>query len=250
MCTRNCIYFGAVSITKDEVEHKKIIEVGSIDINGSLRPIYEYWNPAQYVGIDIEYGPGVDIVCDAEDILERFGENSFDIVVSTELLEHVKNWRKVISNMKNICKPDGIILITTRSQGYLYHGYPYDFWRYEIQDMKHIFSDCKIVKIENDKEPGVLLKIIKPANFIENDLSNYKLFSFIENKRVLDIDDKTHNDFLREYHRRQDLNNKVQNIVIKSVNIILKCLVIIKKFVNMLKAVASGVSKRFKRLLL
>lgn len=96
MCNEMCIIFGATNLTKEEVEGKKIIEVGSYDMNASLRPIIESWTPAEYVGVDIKKGPGVDIVCGAEDIIERFGKESFDIVISTELLEHVKDWRKVI----------------------------------------------------------------------------------------------------------------------------------------------------------
>ena len=88
----------------------------------------------------------MDVICKAEDMLDVFGKDSFDVIISTELLEHVLDWRKVINNFKNVCKRDGIIVITTRSYGCLYHGHPYDFWRYEIEDMKHIFSDCTIEK--------------------------------------------------------------------------------------------------------
>lgn len=110
MCDANCIIFGATNLTKAEVEGKKIIEVGSYDVNGSLRPIVENWNPAEYIGVDIEHGPGVDIICPAENLVEKFGINKFDLVISTCALEHIKNWGEAISNIKNICKPNGVIL--------------------------------------------------------------------------------------------------------------------------------------------
>jgi 2-polyprenyl-3-methyl-5-hydroxy-6-metoxy-1,4-benzoquinol methylase len=236
MCNISCITFGAINLNKDEVFNKRIIEVGSNNVNGSLRPIYESWNPAEYVGIDIEYGPGVDIICDAEDILERFGKNSFDIVVSTELLEHVRNWRKVVSNLKNVCKPGGIIIITTRSFGHHYHGFPYDFWRYEIDDMKYIFSDCNIDKIEKDTEyPGVFLRVTKPDNFFENNLSNYQLFSIIANRIIQDIDDKTLNEFLKDYQKRQIIERNVEKIVSSFRKMINKSLVTMKKSVKFFK---------------
>ena len=177
--------FAIRNLSRDEVEGKRVIEFGSLDVNGSLRPFIELLKPAEYVGIDIEKGPGVDIVCNAEDALERFGEESFDVVISTELLEHVKDWRKVVSNMKSICSPNGVILITTRSRGLHYHAAPYDFWRYELLDIQHIFSDCDIEKLEKDREsPGVLAKTRKPRKFVETDLSSYELFSIVENKRI------------------------------------------------------------------
>ena len=212
MCNVNCIVFGAINLNEEEIEGKNILEVGSYDINGGLRPIVESWKPAKYVGVDIEKGPGVDVVCNAEELLDKFEKNSFDIVISTELLEHVKDWRKAISNIKNICKPNGIILITTRSYGFGYHAYPYDFWRYELEDMEKIFSDCEILVLEKDPAKGVFIKVKKPNNFIENDLSNYELYSIVANKRVKQIAD---NDFRSLYFRRLVLREKLKSISLK-----------------------------------
>lgn len=163
MCNQSCIDFGEKALSPVEIKGKRVIEVGSYNINESLRDYIENGKPSEYIGVDILEGPGVDIVCKAENIVETFGQNSFDIVVSTELLEHVEDWRTVISNLKNICKIGGTILISTRSLGFPHHSYPYDFWRYEIIDMKNIFSDCGIMILESDnQEPGVFLKAIKP----------------------------------------------------------------------------------------
>jgi len=199
--------FGVLNLTRDEVEGRRVVELGSYDVNSSLRPFIETLKPAEYMGVDIEKGPSVDIVCKAENVLERLGEESFDVVISTELLEHVRDWRKVISNMKNICRPNGLVLITTRSQGFPYHAYPYDFWRYEFSDMQHIFSDCIIEKLEKDWEsPGVFVKTRKPSKFIEIDLSGYELYSIIQNKRIKELQPA---EYLRAL-RRQLLKDKVE----------------------------------------
>src|SRR5712692_2990177 len=149
MCHKSLIVFGASILRMDEVKGRRVIEVGSRNVNGSLRPIIESWEPSEYIGVDIDKGPGVDLICDAKAIVEKFGEESFDVVITTELLEHVRDWRNAISNIKRVCKTNGIVLLTTRSCGYGYHGYPYDFWRYEVNDMKEIFSDSEIVVLEN-----------------------------------------------------------------------------------------------------
>ncbi|MFA5863117.1 MAG: methyltransferase domain-containing protein [Phycisphaerae bacterium] len=200
MCTPACVQFGRSSVTPDEVKNKKVIEIGSYDVNGSFKSFMKNWEPEQYLGVDIENGPGVDLVCSADDVLSRFGKEAFDIVISTELLEHVKDWRLVISNMKNICKPNGIILITTRSFGFPFHGYPYDFWRYEMEDMKTIFSDCIIEKLEKDSgDPGVFLKVRKPANFTEKDLSKYDLFSILSGQKTSKVDEDAFNRFRNQF---------------------------------------------------
>ncbi len=190
MCSINCIRFGRDNLSEDEVAGKKVIEVGSYDENGSLRSFIGTLKPAQYVGADIVKGYGVDVVCAVDGLVERFGEESFDVVVSTELLEHVKDWRNAIANMKKVCRRGGVMLITTRSRGFAYHGWPYDFWRYEVLDMERIFSDCTVEKLEADVEPGVFLKAKKPAGFAEKDLSEMKLYSILTDSRVANLDDR------------------------------------------------------------
>lgn len=191
MCNITGILFGARNLSRKDVEGKRVIEIGSYDLNGSLRSLVKSWQPSEYIGVDIIEGEGVDVVCSAEEIINKFGEEGFDIVISTELLEHTRDWRKVVSNIKKICKKNGIILITTRSFGFGYHAFPYDFWRYEIEDIKNIFSDLETIKLEKDsKEPGVFIKAMKKEDFSENDLSDYELYSIVANKRVKEIDDK------------------------------------------------------------
>ncbi len=187
MCNANCIIFGVKNLFGD-IRGKRILEVGSEDINGSLRSIVEALGPKEYIGVDIKKGRGVDRICNVENVIKEFGKNSFDVVISTELLEHVKDWRSAISNIKGVCKPNGIILITTRSYGFGYHAFPYDFWRYEANDMKHIFSDCKIIALENDTSaPGIFLKAKKPKMFVESDLTDHKLYSIAANKKIKEL---------------------------------------------------------------
>ena len=88
--------------------------------------------PATFTGIDLEPGPGVDIVWNAERLREKYESGSVDFVLSTECLEHVENWSQIVQNLKDVLKPGGYILITTRSKGFYYHAWPYDFWRYRV----------------------------------------------------------------------------------------------------------------------
>lgn len=168
----------------------KALEVGAWDPNGGFRALTDlHGGFAKYIGVDIREGPGIDVVCDAQSLVERFGEEAFDVVIAAELLEHVTDWRTVISNLKNVCKPGGMIIITTRSRGYRYHAAPYDFWRFEIEDMETIFSDCEILDIERDpEEPGVFVSARKPLDFQEKDLSGIALYCLHANHRELELD--------------------------------------------------------------
>jgi SAM-dependent methyltransferase len=158
---------------------KRILEVGSKYVNGSVRPVIEkLCSPKEYIGVDIESGKYVDVILPAEKLMEYFGENSFDVVISTELLEHVKDWRLVINNMKDVLKPKGLLFVSTRSYGFPYHGYPYDYWRYEIEDIKKIFSDFIILFLEKDPlAEGLFLKAHKPERYVKNNLADIALYS-------------------------------------------------------------------------
>ncbi|BBD73468.1 hypothetical protein HS1genome_1857 [Sulfodiicoccus acidiphilus] len=192
MCNVSVIEFFVNHIECEEFRGKKVIEVGSRYVNGSVRPLIEkFCQPEEYTGVDIERGELVDVVLPAEKLVERFGENSFDALVSTEMLEHVKNWRVVVNNMKAVVKPLGYIYITTRSLGFPYHAFPYDFWRYEVEDLKEIFDDFNVISIAKDpSEPGVFLKARKPIDFKAKDLSDVTLYSMVLGKRTRDVPDR------------------------------------------------------------
>jgi SAM-dependent methyltransferase len=160
-------------LTREEVAGKRVLEVGSYDVNGTPRSIIDPLQPGSYTGLDFSDGPGVDVVGKAEELVDEFGIESFDVVISTELLEHVFPWREVISEMKRVTREGGILIVTTRAPGFPYHPYPVDLWRYTESDFQRIFSDMEIVTLVDDPmAPGVFLKARKPSGFKELDLSD------------------------------------------------------------------------------
>ncbi len=213
MCSMNCIKWGAENLSEEEVKGKRVIEVGSYDVNGSLRYIVTLLKPAEYVGVDIVQGPGVDVICPAEDLVQEFGTESFDVVISTCTLEHIRNWQMAISNIKNVCKPNGIILLIVPSVCH-YHEYPGDFWRYSKDDMQELWHDCNILVMEEDPQPPSMIyaKIAKPQEFTEKDLSDYELHSVIVNKRTREIHDR---DLRSAYFRYLVFRSKIRDTIVK-----------------------------------
>ncbi len=188
MCNPACLQFVADRLRAEEVRGRRVLEVGARNVNGSARPLVERLQPASYLGIDLAPGTGVDEICDIADLAARYGRESFDLVVTTELLEHVYDWRLAVANLKSVLAPGGILLVTTRSRGFRYHGYPYDFWRYGVRDLAAIFSDLAVEAIEKDPlSPGVFFKGRKPVPFAENDLRGHALYSIINKRRCLAV---------------------------------------------------------------
>lgn len=185
------VVFVGSHLRPEEARGKRVLEVGARDVNGSVRPVVENaFAPAEYVGVDLEAGPGVDAVAPAEELAGRFGEERFDVVLALELMEHVRDWRAVVSNLKRVTAPEGVILLTTRSPGFKYHGYPHDFWRYEPADMARVFADCDLLANESDpQDPGVFVKARRPAAFAEADLADVQLVSMVTGRREREVEE-------------------------------------------------------------
>jgi hypothetical protein len=151
--------FVELVLTAEDVAGKRVLEVGSYDVNGSVRPYIESLEPSQYLGVDASAGPRVDQVVDCMRLCDEVGYG-WDLVVSTEMLEHVRDWRGCMWQLASAVKPNGMLLVTTRSPGFKYHPYPEDHWRYTRVAMKEILDALHLEReaLEDDPQaPGVFV---------------------------------------------------------------------------------------------
>ena len=95
----------------------KVLEVGSLDINGSLRELFQ---DCDYTGVDLQVGPGVDLACPGH--LLALPTGHFDTVCSAECFEHNPFWRETLANMLRMCRPGGLVLISCATTGRKEHG--------------------------------------------------------------------------------------------------------------------------------
>lgn len=74
-----------------------------------------------YLVLDITPGPDVDIVADATRPWtipwDSMGMGLFDIVVCTEVLEHVKDWVPVLQTCYDALRPGGRLILTCAGPG-------------------------------------------------------------------------------------------------------------------------------------
>jgi SAM-dependent methyltransferase len=103
-----------------------ILDVGSCDVNGTLRPFAP--RRARYTGVDREPGPGVDIVNDNPYKLP-FRAQRFDLVVSTSCLEHDRMFWVTFAEMARVVKAGGFVYISVPVNGPV-HRHPMDCWRF------------------------------------------------------------------------------------------------------------------------
>jgi SAM-dependent methyltransferase len=105
---------------------RRILDVGSRDVNGTLRPYAG--NDVEYVGVDVEPGPGVDVVLEDPYQLP-FPDASFDLVLSTSCLEHDPLFWLTFDEMARVARIGGFLYMSAPVQGEV-HRHPVDCWRF------------------------------------------------------------------------------------------------------------------------
>jgi SAM-dependent methyltransferase len=106
-----------------------ILEVGSLDINGTVRDLFSDRDrfPA-YLGVDMRPGPGVDQVMRANHL--DVETESVGCVVCCEMLEHDSRPWESVKEFARVLKAGGYLILTTCYIGKPRHDYPNDYWRF------------------------------------------------------------------------------------------------------------------------
>lgn len=83
----------------------RVVEFGSCQMFGSIRSVYP--QAKSWLGIDVQEGPGVDLVQDAAtwDTDERF-----DVVICAEVFEHTPDWRFILAKAWEVLLPGGLLV--------------------------------------------------------------------------------------------------------------------------------------------
>ena len=104
----------------------KILDIGSQDVNGSLRTVAP--SVCEYIGVDFEAANGVDVVLTDANVLP-FDNDSIDVVVSSSCFEHAEFFWSMFIEIQRVLKPEGLFYLNAPSNG-TYHRYPVDCWRF------------------------------------------------------------------------------------------------------------------------
>jgi SAM-dependent methyltransferase len=96
---------------------KRVLDVGSGDINGNNRNMFVN---CEYNGNDVIAAKNVTIVSKTKDL--PFSENSFDTIISTECFEHDPEYILSFKKIYNMLKPGGLFVFTCASTGRPEHG--------------------------------------------------------------------------------------------------------------------------------
>ena len=92
------------------------LDIGGRNVNGTVHALFP---DVGWTVLDIEADPSVDIVADIT-TWEPIGQ--YDVVLSTEAVEHIAAWPSIIKAGYAILRPDGYMLVTGGSTGRAPHS--------------------------------------------------------------------------------------------------------------------------------
>jgi SAM-dependent methyltransferase len=145
-----------------DLSNRAVVEIGSYDVNGSVRSLFT----GPYIGLDMEDGPGVDIVGHSTNL--PFENDSAPVVVSTEVLEHDPRPWLSIAEMGRILAVGGHLILTARGYDergcFQVHRHPEDYWRFSIPSFRVMIEDAGLTVLDLLPDPqaiGVFATAIK-----------------------------------------------------------------------------------------
>jgi SAM-dependent methyltransferase len=98
-------------------KNKRVLDVGSGDINGNNRFLFD---DCEYDGNDVIEAKNVTIVSKTKDL--PFKNETFDTIISTECFEHDPEYKQSFLKIYDMLKPNGLFCFTCASTGRQEHG--------------------------------------------------------------------------------------------------------------------------------
>ena len=122
-------------------EKLKVADIGSFDMNGTYRPLFERtaWT---YVGIDLIQGPNVDLVVPHPYNYSNIEDCTYDVIISGQVLEHVVRPFLWMAELNRILKLGGLICVICpwyeKMHGALHYK---DYWRVLPSGMRVLLAE-------------------------------------------------------------------------------------------------------------
>jgi len=109
-----------------------------LDYGCGDRP-YEYLfknHSGKYIGVDVGDNPKADHKIEPGEKL-KFQNNEFDIVLSSQVLEHVEDVDSYLGECNRVLIPGGLLFLSTHGT-WQYHASPYDYYRWTSIGLKNL----------------------------------------------------------------------------------------------------------------
>lgn len=132
----------------DAFLRKYATEAVALDIGASGDDHREFF--PNRTTLDLDASKHADVTGDAHHL--PFPDESFEVVVCSEMLEHAEDPQEVINEIRRVLKPAGRVVLTTRF-AFPVHDAPADYWRFTPYGLRKLFREFKILEVATDGGP-------------------------------------------------------------------------------------------------
>ena len=113
----------------------------ALDMGCGTRPYLSLLAPyAKYIGADLADNSEADVVVDAVSGRVNLPNESADVVLSTQVLEHVQSPTAYVAEARRLCRPGGVLILSTHGY-WQYHPDPTDYWRWTSDGLLKLLRD-------------------------------------------------------------------------------------------------------------
>jgi SAM-dependent methyltransferase len=147
-----------------------VLEVGSREY-GSTATFREFYSGAEYVGVDMSEGEGVDVVVDLVHSTGPLAAGHFALAVCCSVLEHVEKPWLFAANLTRLLRPGGLLYLSV-PWVWRYHPYPDDYFRFSHRGVRSLFDGFDWVhQVYSSNVAGEFLEIGEDARGFDEKLS-------------------------------------------------------------------------------
>ena len=118
-----------------------VLEVGSLQhVPGAWWVENRDLARGRWTGMDMQLGPGVDVVADVHDLPDEWA-GAYSGLLCSEVLEHVARPWVALPQMRAVVQPGGWAIFTTLTT-FPVHGFPNDYWRFTETGLGLLLEDA------------------------------------------------------------------------------------------------------------
>lgn len=161
-----------------------VLEIGSKDY-GSTSSFRDFYAGAEYVGVDMSEGKGVDVVADLTKSVDPLQENYFALGICCSVLEHVEKPWIFAANLTRLIRPGGRLYMSV-PWVWRYHPYPDDYFRFSYRGVMSLFGEFEwSAVLYSTNVPGEFIEISEANPGVDNKMAIHVQAPSNQNRKYL-----------------------------------------------------------------
>jgi SAM-dependent methyltransferase len=149
-----------VALALEKNVHGRVLEAGAggSPFSAILRDLSE-----ELVTLDIEdrYGD-IDLVADIHEMTE-VESDSFDVVVCTQVLEHLKDPQRALQEIRRVLHDDGVAIVSAPHLSMI-HEAPNDYFRFTPFGLKELCLQADLQPLSLEATGGLIAFLLHPIS--------------------------------------------------------------------------------------